>query len=291
MGPGSFSITAHELVDYARQALLGLPDPFREAELLVQQVLGLSQAALYAWPEREAEPEQAAALSTALVRRRAREPLAYILGEWEFYGLPFTVTPAVMVPRAETETLVDTALPWIEARRRQGDGLTVADLGTGSGCIAISLACHVPGIRVYASDVSEEVLRIASVNRLRHAVQGRMVLLEGDLVMPLREPVDLIVANLPYVPLGDVASLQPEIRLYEPLLAITPGDDGMALNRRLLAEAAPWLKPGGALMLEMDPGQRDVLEGIARCFYPGAATQVVKDLSGWDRVLVVETGQ
>ena len=271
-----------------RRALQAISDEAPlEAELLVRHVAGLDRAALYASPERKLTTAQARSLLGLTARRLRREPLPYILGDWEFRGLSFRVTPAVMVPRPETETLVEEALAWRERRPDEGS-LTVVDVGTGSGCIAVSLAARLPNDKVIAVDVSTDALAVAAENAGRHGVGGRVRLLESDLLSDVTEQVDLIVANLPYIPDAEVPSLQPEVRDYEPPIALGGGPDGLALIRRLLRQARARLSRHGTVMLEINPPQSATLPDEVRAMFPGADVRVVQDLAGLDRVVVID---
>ena len=191
-----------------------------------------------------------------------------------------------MVPRPETETLVEEALAWAGARPAP---ITVADVGTGSGCIVVSLAVRLPCVRFLATDVSPAALAVAGENALRHGVAKRVRLLSGHLLQPLPGPVDLVVANLPYVPSGRLDSLQPEVRDYEPREALDGGPDGTDLLRPLLRQAEAYLQPGGAVMLEIDEEQGPAMAEAARSAFPDAGVRVLPDLAGRDRVLVVQT--
>ena len=264
----------------------GVEEAHLEADVLVRRVLGLERADLLARPETPLAPSQAATLEGLLARRLRREPLAYVLSRREFHGLDFRVTPAVMVPRPETETLVEEALAWAGARPAP---VAVADVGTGSGCIAVSLAVRLPGARLLATDVSPAALAVADENIRRHGVAGRVRLLSGHLLQPLPYRVDLIVANLPYVPTGRFDGLQPEVRDYEPRLALDGGPDGTDLLRPLLRQAGAYLRPGGAVMLEIDEEQGCTMAQEARSAFPAASVRVRRDLAGRDRVLVVQT--
>ena len=264
----------------------GVEEAHLEADVLVRHVLGLERADLLARPETPLTLTQAAALEGLLSRRLRREPLAYVLGYREFYGLDFRVTPGVMVPRPETETLVEEALAWARARPAP---ITVADVGTGSGCIVVSLAVRLPCVRFLATDVSTAALAVARENVRRHGVAGRVRLLSGHLLQPLPGPVDLIVANLPYIRSARLDSLQPEVRDYEPRGALDGGPDGTDLLRPLLRQAGAYLQPGGAVMLEIDEEQGAAMAEAARSAFPMAASRVQRDLSGRDRVLVVQT--
>ena len=264
----------------------GVEEAHLEADVLVRHVLGLERVDLLARPETPLAPAQSAALEDLLARRSRREPLAYVLGSREFHGLDFRVTPAVMVPRPETETLVEEALAWAGGR---SNPITVADVGTGSGCIVVSMAVRLPDVRFLATDVAPVALAVAEENARYHGVAERVRLLSGHLLQPLPGPVDLIVANLPYIPSGRLDTLQPEVRDYEPREALDGGPDGTDLLRPLLHEAGAYLQPGGALMLEIDDEQGSTLAGEARSAFPSAAVRVLPDLSGRDRVLVVQT--
>ena len=257
-----------------------------EADVLVRHVLHMERADLLARPDTPLSSAQAAALETLLARRLRREPLAYVLGHREFHGLDFRVTADVMVPRPETETLVEEALAWAGARP---DPITVADIGTGSGCIVVSLAVGLPDARFVATDVSQAALAVAEGNARRHGVAERVRLLSGYLLQPLPGHVDLIVANLTYVPSGRIDSLQPEVRDHEPREALDGGPDGTDLLRPLLRHAGAYLRPAGALMLEIDEEQGSTMAEAARTAFPAAAVCVLPDLSGRDRVLVVQT--
>ena len=251
----------------------------------MRHVLGIDRAQLLSHPEHTLTPRHQRDLEALVQRRRQREPLPYILGAREFYRLDFIVTPAVMVPRQETESLVEHALGWARTRAH----ITIADIGTGSGCIAVSLALHLPGTAIIAMDISAAALKVAQRNIRRHRVQRSVRLVEGDLAEPLSEPVDMLVANLPYVRDDDVPWLPPEVRDYEPREALDGGPDGTTLISALLRQAPSRLKPGGVVILEMDPRQRDTLAQAAVQVFPGAAVRVVKDLAGRDRVLVVQS--
>jgi release factor glutamine methyltransferase len=196
------------------------------------------------------------------------------------------VGAGVLIPRPDTETLVEEAL---RIARAKPGALTIADVGCGTGAIAIAIAANLPGARVYAIDVAEAALALTRRNVERTGLTGRVEVLEGDLLSPLPSPVDLIAANLPYVRSEDIPTLDPEVRLYEPREALDGGEDGLDLVRRLLAEAPAYLRPGGAVLLEMDPRQIAGASAFARTVIPWATTRAVRDLSRRERVLVVET--
>ena len=252
---------------------------------MVMNVLQMPRQDIFARQELEVSSQQQSALTEILARRKKREPLAYIIGYKEFYGVTLLVTPAVLIPRPETETLVEHAL-FMSLMGMEVAQLVIADVGTGAGAIAINLAIHLPAARIYATDISEESLAVANFNIRRHNVADRATLCHGDLLDPLPEPVDLIVANLPYIPSGRIPTLQPEIQ-WEPAGALDGGEHGMDLIARLIVQAAEKLNPQGVVLLEMDPDQFPAAEELARQYFPEAETSVERDLAGLDRVFTI----
>jgi release factor glutamine methyltransferase len=221
-----------------------------------------------------------------VARRQDREPLAYILGRREFYGLDFIVDRRVLVPRPETELLVERTLEWAGSRLCP---LSLADVGTGSGCVAVVLATHQPQATIHALDASADALEVARANVTRHALACRVHLLQSDLLEQLPQQVDAIVANLPYVRSGELETLQPEVRDYEPQAALDGGPDGLAPMRRLLSQAAHHLQPGGAIFLEIGAGQGKATTELARHHFPRSSVGVLPDYAGHDRVLSLQT--
>ena len=273
----------------AQIALQNIPDARIEAELLLMHALGIQRAELYA---RLAEPLPSVVRDKfeALVERRLRhEPAAYILGRHEFYGVELYVDSRVLIPRPETELLVETALAFVERRFGKGQPCSIVDAGTGSGAIAIALALHLPQARIYATDVSSGAIDVARVNCTRHGVNGRVDLLLGDLLDPLSRSVDLIVANLPYVKDADIPQLMPEIRDFEPVAALAGGVDGLDKVRLLLAQSKGHLLPRGAVMLEIGLGQAEEAVSIAARHFPESKVDLLKDFAGIERVLWIMT--
>ena len=264
---------------------VGIPDARLEAEVLVTAVMRMTRQNIFAEQESEVPPPQAAELGQAVAQRLERIPLAYILGYREFYGINVFVTPDALIPRPETEGMVEhtlfMALMGMETRQ-----LTIADVGTGSGAIAVNLAIHLPAARIYAVDISEAALDVAAYNIRAHAVADRVRLGHGDLLAPLPEPVDVIVANLPYIPTARLAELPPEVR-QEPQLALDGGADGLELVRRLLAQAPARLNSPGVILLELDPEQFPAAEAAARQHFPEAEISAEQDLTRRDRILVI----
>lgn len=239
----------------------GLPprDARFDAEVLARHVLGWDRAMLIT-RGREAVPAGFEARFADVVSRRAgREPVALIIGEREFWGLDFEVSSDVLVPRPETEFLVEEAL---EVARAQGVR-TIVDVGTGSGCVAVALATELPEATLTATDLSQHALAVAQRNAFRHSVDGRIRFVRADLMQGLRLQAELIVSNPPYVPRAAAAVLQPEVARYEPATALYGGDDGLSLIRRLLAEAPARLAPEGRLVFEFGDGQEDAVRAAA----------------------------
>jgi len=274
--------TVGQLVQDASRRLHDVTDvPRLEAEALLSHVLSVPRTTLLAHPERVVVGSHLTRYEQLVRRRASGYPLPYLTGRAEFYGLEFEVTPEVLIPRPETEILVDLAL----ARRPA----TVIDVGTGSGCIAVALAVHLPQVTVTAIEISPAALAVAQQNAERHGVIGRVRLLVGDLLIPRPGPVDLIVSNPPYIPTGDCASLPASVRNHEPRLALDGGLDGLSVIRRLLAQAPAVLRPGGALLVEIGADQGKAVLRLADAYFPHAKARIHADLAGRDRVLEVQT--
>ena len=263
--------------------------PRLDAELLLCHVLEQTRARFYAHPEHTLSEEEHAHLLRVVRRRTAREPLAYLLGRKEFYGLELLVDHRVLIPRPETELVVELAIRRLESTQSIRPSPAVADVGTGSGAIAIALARHCPAVRVCALDLSAEALEVARANCHRHRVTSRVELLRGDLLAPLQGAVDLIVSNLPYVTRAELDALPPEISTYEPRVALDGGADGLDVLRRLLGQAEKYLRPHGEILLEIGAEQGGEARTLAARHFPAAVIEVHCDLSGLDRVLEIDT--
>ena len=246
-----------------------------ECELLLRHVLKISRTQLYLDLEQGLSPQQEQNFWRLLQRRLNGEPTAYITGHREFYGLDFYVDPNVLIPRPESELLVETALGLAQNHPL----LTIADIGTGCGAIAISLALGLPQARIYATDISATALEVALVNCQKHGVADRVHLLQGNLLEPLPEPVDLIVANLPYVRKSKLAPR------FEPRLALDGGSDGRERIHQLCRQADSKLRAGGSLLLEIGQGQRKAVTALLHHLFPEGKIEVMPDLSGIDRVV------
>ncbi len=336
-------MTLQDCVQQARLLLTeaGCDTPALDAELLAAKVLHIDRSRLWLEPDRPlSEPEQQQ-FRQFVERRRRREPLPYILGKWEFFGLPLEVSPAVLIPRPETETLVEACLERLKSfsvrprgssapRSTQNSELSTlnsepsapstmllgAEAGCGTGAISLALAHSLPDIRIFATDCSEAALALAQRNVHCHALQDRITLLHGDLLEPVgaalcgcpsaslgsapgrphrvaptgygalpSQVLDFVVANLPYIATNEIPSLPPEVRDWEPREALDGGPDGLAVIRRLIAEAPRWLKPDGFLALEISPEQAaPVKELLIRRGF--TRIEIIADLSGRERVAI-----
>ncbi len=264
--------------------LTGSNEAALEAELLLMHALRIDRARLYASLHQPLDAEADERLAALMRLRLAHEPVAYITGHREFFGLDFEVSPAALIPRPETETLVELA---IDFARERGAPLTIADIGTGTGAVAIALAQNLPAARIIATDISAEALALANRNAQTLGVADRVELRLGDLLETLTESVDIIVANLPYVTTAQWGDLPPEIRDNEPRMALDGGADGLEVVRRLIADAPAQLSEGGALFCEIGDWQGEAVRDLARKAFPNAHFDVRPDLAGRDRVLAV----
>ncbi len=250
-----------------------------EGEILIRHVLGLNRAQLYSDLNRELNPIDDEVFRGMVARRAHGEPSAYITGHREFYGLDFYVDRNVLIPRPESELLVEKTIDLARSRTVA----TIAEVGTGCGAIAISLAYNLPETKIYATDISVPALEIARSNCLKHGVADRVRLLKGDMFDPLPEPVDMIVANLPYVREDELSSGSP--LSFEPTLALDGGADGLANIGRMCRQADARLLPGGCLLLEIGQGQAKTVVALLHEVFPTAQIEVSPDLSGIERVV------
>jgi release factor glutamine methyltransferase len=275
--------------------------PRLQAELLLGQVLGIPRMKLYLNFDRVLQPAEADAYRGLVQRRGQREPLQHILGTVNFHGLELAVSREVLIPRPETELLVEQAVAWIRTRAKGAAGeigegtpcvlkeagpLEVLDFGTGSGCIAIAIAAACPAVKVRALDVSNAALEVARHNAARHRLTERIEFCEGAgfSALPANSQFDLVVSNPPYIATGEIETLQPEVRDHDPRVALDGGADGLDFYRTLAAEAAPRIRAGGRMMLEFGDGQSAALRAL---FEPGwHVEQIIPDYSGRDRILI-----
>lgn len=278
------SVTLSGALERAHRQIAPLSDtPSLDAQVLIAELVKRPRSWVVAHPEALLSASQLQAFEAALARLRSGEPLPYVLGHREFFGLDFTLTPHVLIPRPETELLVESALAWLSAypsRQR------VVDVGTGSGCIAVTLAHKQPCLQVVATDFSTKALEVAAVNATRWRVADRVSLLRADLLSGVHASFDLICANLPYIP---TATLQ-NLPLYhrEPSLALDGGQDGLSAISRLLAQAPRLLAPHGLMLLEIEAGQGDAATRLAQRFFPHAEIIIQSDLASLPRLLRIE---
>jgi release factor glutamine methyltransferase len=257
-------------------------DAALDAEVLAGDVLGWDRARLLADGREPASADFSSRYASAIRRRLKREPVAMITGHREFWGLDFTVTPATLVPRPETEMIVEEALSLLPA----GRAATILDVGTGTGCLAVAVAAERPRVQVIATDISHEALLVAAGNASRHGVADRVRLVRTDLASGLSMRADLIVSNPPYVPDQTAAALPPDVVRYEPAMALFGGVDGLAIVRRLFASASEQLAEGGRFIVEFGFGQEDeVLEAAGETGWE--AERVLNDLQGIARTVVL----
>lgn len=268
----------------------GADSPRLDAEVLLAQARGCRRIELYTAFD-EQPPESVRNSFRELVRRRAEGmPVAYLVGRREFYSLDFLVTPDVLIPRPESEFLVIAAIDALKARGAPSEPARVLDVGTGSGCLAVSLAKHWPGARVTACDISPAALAVAASNAARHAVADQIRFVESDLcrTLPADEVYDLVLSNPPYVSSAEYAQLATEVARYEPRLALEAGPTGLELITRLVAEAAERLRPGGWLLCEISPQLEASCQELFAAQPAWQWHPPVKDLAGLTRVVVAE---
>ena len=283
--------TLGELIAEARRLLeqAGIESAEQESLWIMEHVLRLPSHNMITGRDRLLSSSELAATRGLIARRVGREPLQYILGTQEFCGLEFEVSPAVLIPRPETVLLVEYVTQRISTARQA----TIVDVCTGSGCIAVAIARLRPHARVLAIDLSSSALHVARRNAIRHGVGERITWLEGDLLGPLVEQgveglVDVIVSNPPYIAEAEWATLQPEVKLFEPRGALVAGPQGTELHERLLQEAARYLAPGGVVLLEIGAGQARGLRRIVEQLPGYKFHRLVYDKAGFERVVIVE---
>jgi release factor glutamine methyltransferase len=274
----------------ARIVASGVPaaEAALDAELLALDALGWDRITFIARAIEAPPPGFGAAFEALVARREQREPVAYIRGRQEFWGRDFHVGPGVLIPRPETEGLVEHALAWVAERSAHGEasGLRIADIGTGSGCLAVTFALEVPGAHVTATDTSQAALATARGNAAR--LGAAVAFVEGAFLASLAGPFDLIVSNPPYVAERDRPSLQPEVATYEPGSALFAGPDGLDVLRALIPIAAPALDPRGRLMVELGAGQAEAVSHVVAAVPGLALTAIRRDLQGIARIAIID---
>jgi len=271
-----------------RMSAAGITNARLDAEVLLAHIIKKDRVRLITHRDEVLDDKEQRDFAEAIQRRTRREPLQYIIGNQEFWGLEFIVTPDVLIPRPETEFIIEAALKIVQDRNRP---VRIIDLCTGSGCIAVSLAKELAAARVIATDASEKALDVARENSRRHGVSERIRFLPGDLFVPLEEldlrgQVDILASNPPYVQAGDLAALQPEVRDYEPRMALIAGPEGTEIAIKIIRTAPEYLNQNGALIMEMGMGQSGALTRAVEATNAYAKPKIVKDLAGIERVIM-----
>ena len=276
-----------EAWEYGRSQLPHSPTAKLDARLLLAHVLGVGHSWLVAHDDELLTAVQEVQYRRLIERAARHEPIPYLVGHAPFFDLDFIVTPAVLIPRPETEQLVALAVDW--ARKRPSGHLPchIVDVGTGSGCIPIVLARHLPQAAIEATDISLEALEIAQQNARQHA-PDRIQFHQGHLLDPIRQPIDLLVANLPYVTDGEWTMLDDGVKWYEPAVALKGGADGLDLIRQLLQQAVTKLKIGAAIFLEIGWQQGTAVHDLAQSIFPAAHIELVQDFAGHDRIVMIK---
>ncbi len=270
---------------FGRFSLHSSPSPDTDTRLLLEQLLQRPHSYLIAHPEHPLSDQQEQQYRAWIHRAARQEPIPYITGRAPFYGMSLQVNSAVLIPRPETEQLVELALQFAQSRPT----LNLVDVGTGSGCIAIALAQHLPHAHIEAVDISADALAVARQNAQQYA-PGRIDFCYGSLLTPISRHPHLILANLPYVTDSEWTQLDDGIKWYEPALALKGGVDGLDLIRDLLHQATTRLNPGGAILLEIGWQQGQTALQVAKSYFPQASVQVIADYAGHDRIVTIKTG-
>ena len=276
-----------ETLNVASEELMkiGSLDAKLEAEVLLRHVLKIDRATMFQDLDEDVSLEDSGNIASLVKRRTQREPLAYITRVKEFYGLPFAVSEDVLIPRQETELLVDAAI--VQAKTLDKSEISIVDVGTGSGAIAVSLALNIPTSSVIAVDISESALTIADDNRRAHGLYSRVKLRRGSLLEPIVEEIDILVSNPPYIRSDKLTSLQEEV-LKEPMVALDGGYDGLELIKKLLFQAVDKMSNPSVILFEIDSDQAAEAVKLSQQFFPSAITTVLKDLSNNERAVLLE---
>ena len=272
-------ITSQELMK------TGSPDAKLEAEVLLRHVLKIDRATMFRDLEENLSEDNVTNIASLVKRRIQKEPLAYITGIKEFYGLMFEVSEGVLIPRPETELLVETAIT--KAKLLKKNEINIVDVGTGSGAIAVSLAVNIPNSNVIAIDLSKSALEIADENRRTHGMYSRIKLRLGNLLEPVTENIDILVSNPPYIRKDRLHSLQEEV-LKEPMLALDGGEDGLRLIAELLSQARERMDSTSIILFEIDSDQGIEASKISKNTFPLGDVTVLKDLNNDDRAVLIE---
>jgi release factor glutamine methyltransferase len=297
MDSGAGLTTVAAALEQSAKRLKNLGDtPELDAQVLLAEILSRPRSWLPAHPEAKLDDHILEKLENSLQRLEAGVPLAYVLGKWQFFGMTYEVTQDVLIPRPETELLVERAVSWLQEKLEGGRACCALDIGTGSGCIAVSLAVHVPRVQVFATDLSMVALSVARRNATRLLGDDRVTMVRADLfpgktaegTEELPDRYDLVIANLPYIPTRALAGLAVSTR--EPALALHGGEDGLDLIRRVLDAAPDHLAKDGLLLLEIEASQGEAVTALAANAFPQAMVHLHQDLTGRDRMVEIQNG-
>jgi release factor glutamine methyltransferase len=275
-------VTLKQAIIRAREILKAnqdIEEPFLESEVLLRCILQMDRASFFIDLDHELNPQKEIEYTEWIERRLSGEPLAYIIHNREFYNLDFYVDQRVLIPRPETELLVEETINFSQIH----PVTIIADIGTGSGIIAVSLALHLPAIKILATDISTSALQVAKINCSKHGVDKQVFLFEGDLLDPLSEPVDVLIANLPYVRKADLARM-PSAR-FEPTIALDGGENGFDQIFRFCDRVSDKIKPGGCLLIELGMGQGQTVKEYLKRLFPLSTIEILADLAGIERVV------
>lgn len=276
-----------ELWEYGRSQL---PDPLTaklDARLLLEHVLGKEHSWLVAFGDKTVTAVQETQYRQLIQRAARLKPIPHLIGHAPFFHLDFVVTPDVLIPRPETEQLVELAANWARERPLADQPCHIVDVGTGSGCIPVTLARHLFDAFIEATDISAAALAVARQNANQHA-PGRIQFHQGHLLEPIDQPVDLLIANLPYVTDAEWTMLDDGVKLYEPAVALKGGTDGLDLIRQLLQQAVTKLNPGAAIFLEIGWRQGTAVTNLAQSIFLAAHIELIQDFAGQDRIVVIK---
>jgi len=264
--------------------------PTLDAQVLLAHVINRSRTWLLAHPEYVLSSSELETSNNAITAYENGTPLPYLIGSWEFFGRKFFITPDVLIPRPETELLVEMALRWVDNRliAHPGEKIIAADIGCGCGCIGISLGINRPAVEIIACDISLAAISVAIRNAISHSVRSRFHPIQCDLIPPVISKFHLICANLPYIPSQRLTQLA--VFKKEPTLALDGGRDGMDVLKRLLSMSPWYLATGGMMLLEIDSSQGECVEKLAKATFPGAMVELFQDLAGHDRLISIQQG-
>ncbi len=280
------TLISETLTDLRQRLAQVSQSPDLDSQVLLAHVLDKSRAWILAHPENSLTNEEIFALEAAATRLGTGTPLPYVLGQWEFFGLKFSITPETLIPRPETELLVENALIWLDQHPKCRLAL---DVGTGSGCIAIALASRIPDLKIIATDISLSALYVARRNALQLGTLQQVEFLQANLIPPVQSKFNLISANLPYIPTSTLHNLK--VYGKEPDLALDGGEDGLDLIRSLIYLAAYSISPGGLILLEIESSQGGAGSSLAKTIFPDAHIQILPDLAGLDRLLRIQIAE